>query len=110
MNIARLNQRLTLQKNVLVTDALGNHLSGWEDWYACACSASEEGGSEEQAASMTVDEHLIWFTIRWCTQLEGLTPDGYRVRFHEDLYDILSVDHMRFRHRTVKLRCRKERR
>ena len=110
MNISRLNQRLILQKNVIVPDAWGNRLNDWVDWYACSCSAGEEGGTEAQAASMTTDEHSVCFTIRWCGLLNGLTPDGYRVLFNGELYNIQSIDHMRYRHRTIKLRCRKERR
>ena len=50
------------------------------------------------------------FTLRWCAASSVITPTEYRVVMDGQIYDILSVDHMNFKHKSVKLRCRKARR
>ena len=71
---------------------------------------SSEGGKEMTEAGMVVDDSTADFTVRWCKQTAAVTSTGFRVRFQDDLYDILSVDHMNFRHKSIKLKCRKVRR
>lgn len=53
---------------------------------------------------------IIDFTIRWCRQSAAITSTSYRVQFQDELYDILSVDHMNFKRKGIKLHCRKVRR
>ena len=50
------------------------------------------------------------FTLRWCAASSVITPTEYRVVMDGQIYDILSVDHMNFKHKSVKLHCRKARR
>lgn len=39
MDIALLNQKITIQKNTVVVDDIGNHISKWDD-----CFGAEGGG------------------------------------------------------------------
>ena len=39
MNIGLLNIRITIQKNVLSTDAIGNQMNTWQDYFSCAATA-----------------------------------------------------------------------
>ena len=46
MNVAMLNERVTFQKNEVVTDRIGNHTNAWTDYYTCAATISGENGKE----------------------------------------------------------------
>ena len=50
MNIAMLNEKVTFQKNEVVTDRIGNHTNAWTDYYTCSATISGENGREEQDA------------------------------------------------------------
>ena len=45
MEVSLLNIRITLQKNTVVTDAIGNRTNAWLDYYTCHATASGENGS-----------------------------------------------------------------
>ena len=40
MEIAKMNERITIQKNTTVVDAIGNHINRWEDYFSCFTYAS----------------------------------------------------------------------
>ena len=110
MNIALLNTRITIQKNGVTVDAIGNHKTAWTDWYSCYATVSNESPGEATQAGMIVDNTKIDFTIRWCRNAAAITPENYRVLFLGELYNILGVDHMNFKKKLVKLKCQKVRR
>ena len=107
MNIGLLNERIMIQKLLFMTDEIGNHVNTWEDYHPCACTVSGEGGQEKEAAAQTVDHTDIAFTVRSCGSTDAVTTDGYRIVFAGCVYDIISIDHMNYRHKCVKYRCRK---
>ena len=39
MNIGLMNIRITIQKNELTTDEIGNQLNSWKDYFSCATTA-----------------------------------------------------------------------
>ena len=110
MNVALLNERIVIQKNTVVTDAIGNHKKIWADYYTCACTVGGESGSEKTAAAQVVDHSEISFTVRSCALSDAVTMDGFRIRFHEMSYNIVSIDHMNYRHKCIKFRCKREER
>lgn len=110
MEVALLNVRVTFQKNIVVVDAIGNHKNEWTDEYSCYATVSGEGGSETQTAGITVDNADLAFTVRYCKKTAGITTDGYRVLFGGEIYNILSIDHMNYKRKAIKLRCEKVRR
>ena len=110
MKIGLLNTQIVITKNEVSADAIGNHKNAWKPYYSCRATVSAEGGKEMTEAGMVVDDSTIDFTIRWCAQSTAITSTGYRVQFRDELYDILSVDHMSFKRKGVKLHCRKVRR
>lgn len=107
MDIALLNRRITIQRNIPYSDAIGNHLIRWEDYYSCACTVSGESGQEDESAGLTVDDTNASFTLRWCDAASAITNTGFRVLFDGTVYDILAVDHMSYKRKSIKLRCRK---
>jgi len=56
MNIGLLNTRITVQKNEVSVDSIGNHKNVWTDWYSCAATVSGEAGKEDTDAGLIVDD------------------------------------------------------
>jgi SPP1 family predicted phage head-tail adaptor len=110
MNVALLNVRITVQKNEVVADSIGNHKNTWTDWYSCYATVSSESPNEDTDAGMIVDNSKMDFTIRWCRNAAEITSDKYRVIYNGSAYNILGIDHMNFKKKSIKLKCQKVRR
>ncbi len=110
MDIALLNVRITIQKNEVVVDAIGNHKNTWADWYSCYATVSNESPSEDTAAGVVVDDSKMDFTVRWCQKASEMDAEHYRVLHGDAIYNILGIDHMNFKKKSVKLKCQKVRR
>jgi len=110
MKIALLNVRITIQKSTITADSIGNRKSTWADYYICAATVSGEGNGETDDAGTTVDTTDVDFTVRYCSETAEVNPLGYRVKFDNEFYDIVAVDHMNYKHKAIKLRCQKARR
>ena len=112
MDIALLNTRITIQKASVTADKIGNRKNDWTDYYSCAATVSGEAsssiGSEKDAAGTTVDHSDISFTVRWCKAAGAVTSTGYRILFNGCIYNILAVDHMNYKKKSMKFRCKKE--
>ena len=114
MNISLMNIRICFQKNVITSDTIGNHMNEWVDYYSCHATGSGENASQEGAEAEnagTVTAHpSIDFTVRWCKAISDITTDGYRIMFEGEPYNIIGIDHMNFKRKSLKFRCRKEER
>ena len=110
MEISLLNVKVTFQKNSVAADDIGNRRNVWEDYYTCHATVSGEGGNEKAAAGLTVVDSDIAFTIRFCKRAAEVTADGFRILFGGETYNIVAVDHMNYRKKTLKFRCEKARR
>jgi len=113
MDAALLNGKVTFQKNEAVTDAVGNHRNVWTDYYACFATIGGEGlasSKEGQAAGITVEDASMTVTVRYCKKAVDIMSTKYRVLFRGEIYDIVNVDHMNFKKKSLKFTCRKVRR
>ena len=110
MKIELLNVRIFISQNAVETDAIGNHRNVWSEYYTCYATVSAEAGKEATDAGLVVDDSKVDFTIRWCKKAAAITSTGFRVQFDGELYDILAVDHMNHKHKSIKLCCQKARR
>lgn len=110
METSLLNVRITFQKNTVAVDEIGNHRNEWTDVYSCHATVSGESPSENTAAGMIVDDSKIDFTVRWCRAVAVMTNTGYRILYRDGIYNILGIDHMNFKRRSVKFKCQKARR
>lgn len=110
MKIALLNERIIIQKAVVTSDDIGNRRNVWEDYYSCFATIGGEGGSEKAEAGQTVDGASITFSVRYCNQLVDIVSTGFRILFRGEIYNILSVDHMNWKKKSLKFRCEKARR
>ena len=110
MDIAAMNERVMIQENTVVTDRYGNHSNVWTDYFSCYATISGENGKEQAVAGETVEATDMNVTVRWCTETGAVRPTRYRILFHDELYDILAVDHLNYKKHGIKFRCRKVRR
>ncbi len=110
MDIALLNVRITVQKNTVAEDKIGNRKNEWADYYSCHATVSGESPGENTDAGTVVDNSKIDFTIRYCKSVSAVDSTGYRVVYSGGVYNILGIDHMNFKKKSVKLKCQKARR
>ena len=104
MDVALLNRKITVQKNTVVTDAVGNHTN------SCYATISGESPNESTSAGTVVNNTKADFTVRWCESVSAITADGFRIRYEGEIYNILGIDHQNFKKKSVKLKCQKARR
>ena len=104
--IARFNERISIQKNTVVTDKYGNHKNVWTDYYTCFTYASTYQYDKENEAATTTEERTINFEVRYCPELEDLDSTHFRVAFHGDVYDIQTVDFMNYQRKTIRIVCK----
>lgn len=109
MEAALLNVWVLFQKNGVVTDVIGNHKNAWEDYYKCHATVSGEGGREKDAVGLVIDDVDIAFTVRWCKKTSSINATGFRIIFDGDIYNITSIDHMNYKKKCIKFRCKKVR-
>ena len=110
MKVSLLNEKILFQKSVVVSDAIGNRKNAWEDYYSCFATIGGESGNEKSEAGQIVDGASITFTVRYCIQLVDIVSTGFRILFRGEIYNILSVDHMNYKKKSLKFRCEKVRR
>ena len=110
MEIAAFRVKIMFQRQEAVADGIGNHTNRWEDYFACRATVGGEGGTEKAVAGTTVEDADISFTVRFCRAADAVSSSGFRIVFREELYDILAIDHLNYKKRALKFRCRKVRR
>ena len=67
-------------------------------------------GTKKSEAGQTIDDVGITFTVRYCSQLVDIVSTSFRILFRGEIYNILSVDHMNYKKKSLKFRCEKVRR
>ena len=110
MNIGLLNTPISITKNEVAVDAIGNHKNTWVPYYHCHATVSSEAGKENTDAGLVIDSSKIDFTMRWCKKAAAIDSTHYRVESNGELYDIKAIDHMNFKRKCIKLSCEKVRR
>lgn len=110
MEIAAFRVKIMFQRQEAVADGIGNHTNRWVDYFACRATVGGEGGTEKAVAGTTVEDADISFTVRFCRAAEAVSSSGFHIVFREELYDILAIDHLNYKKRALKFRCRKVRR
>ena len=103
MKISLMRSRITIQKETVTVDSIGNRTNTWTAWHTCSAYVNMQSGGENENAGQTVVSDTLVFTVRYCSALAGMQPDGYRISFNGYLYNITAVDDYQFRHETLKL-------
>jgi len=103
MNIGRLNIRITFQKNEIIEDEIGNHINEWTDYFSChATSSTKIGETESESVAQTVAKEKVDFTGRYCKEVATIEPGTHRILLGDRVYNIISVDDMAFKHKSLK--------
>ena len=110
MNIGLLNLRILIQKNAVISDAIGNRKNTWTDYYSCYATIGGESGTEVYRTGETLESTDLSFTVRYCSETAAVTPSGYRIVYGGELYNIIAVDHQNNKRKSLKFRCSKVRR
>ena len=104
MNIGRMDEKLTIQKNSITEDAIGNHKVSWTDYFSCHTYASTYN-VDENSSEVTYENRSVTFSVRYCSKTAALDAIHYRVIHRNQIYNIKAVDFMNFDHKEVKIRC-----
>ena len=113
LNVSLMNEKVTFQKNTVITDAIGNHKNGWEDFYTCHATIGGEGMASSKEKEEAGQLWKMWgmtVTIRYCKKASEIGSTTHRIIFKDEIYDITNVDHMNFKKKSLKFSCRKVRR
>lgn len=102
MDIAGLNVRITIQKNEVTVDRIGNHKSVWKDYFTCWATCSNQTGSETDDVGQTLEEDKMDFTVRYSSETAAVVSTKYRIILNDRIYNIDHVDDMAFKHRSRK--------
>lgn len=112
MDIAAMNVRITIQKNAVITNKIGNRTNIWTDYYSCFATISDSMGksnAEKAVAGLIVDTSDISFTVRYCQKAMAVTTTGYRVLWNGETYNIIKIDHLNMKKHALNFKCEKVR-
>lgn len=110
MNIALLNQKITIQKEERVVDEIGNQNQVWLDFMTRFATISGQNQVEINENGALWDENKIDFTIRYSKNSLLIDSKSYRVIFQNEVYDILGIDYQNFKKKSLKIKCVKQER
>ncbi len=108
MEISRLKEKIIIEKNQVTIDGIGNHINAWSEYYTCRAYASTFTAQETDDEVVEHENRIILFSVRSCEKTKVLTSINYRVRFREQIYNIVSVDMLNYKGKEIKLRCKLE--
>lgn len=107
MRISGLNQRIELQKKEIITDEIGNRIESWEIYHLGFCKVDSQLVHESNGIATVIDDGKMSFILRWCQKLSEMNAQNYRVFFLGSIYNIIGIDSMNFKHKTIKLHCQR---
>lgn len=110
MDIGLLNLRIQIQKNAVISDAIGNRKNTWTDYFSCYATIGGESGTEIYRVGEILESADLTFTVRYSSETAAVTPSGYRIVYGGELYNIIAVDHQNNKRKSLKFRCSKVRR
>jgi len=107
VNIGKMDERIIIEKNEVITDSIGNHRNVWSDYFSCYSYVSTYAADETKGA-VSREQETVSFSLRYCPETAVLTSIGYRVVHRGKIYNIDAVDLMNYDHQEVRLRCSRE--
>lgn len=99
------NNKITIQKQTITQDEIGNEDISWTDLYVVYAYINSLYGAEYYTAAAYNQENTITFTMRWFKALDELNLADYRIIFNDVPYEIKSVDNVEYRNRVVKIKA-----
>ena len=95
-NVGHLDKRITIQQisSEEQFDSVGNQLPGWIDYHSCWAAVTGDSDKEGHGAKEPREKSVKNFKIRYCSKLEDMTTDCYRIKYRGHYYDIVSIDNL----------------
>lgn len=103
--IETMQERIIIQKSITGNDSNGNHILLWEDYYSCYSYVNNLSGNEYWAAAQVNSQVDLNFIIRYCSEVAHLDSEHYRIIFRNQLYNIIFVDNVQYKNKSLKLRA-----
>lgn len=107
MKVSLLNTRIVIQESVVIKDRIGNQSDDWQSVYECFATVSNESPIEQTDVGATWDNSKIDFTIRYSSEVSNLSSTKHRVVFNQVFYNIMGIDHMNYKKKSLKLHCQR---
>lgn len=103
MHIAAMNVKITFQKYALYVDDIGNHRNMWMDDFSCyATTSTKINDVETESAAQVVNRERLDFTVRFSSKTKLVSAGSHRIKLNDRIYNIVSVDDMAFKHKSLK--------
>ena len=87
-------------------DNVGNPVKKWKKWKKAKCSANGLYGSEYWEAAHTQNEDNLDLIFRWKKYMEYMNTREFRIVFKEEIFNILTIDNIKYKNEQVKMRCK----
>ena len=108
MNAGAYKHKIEIQKNEYSEDSIGNPIDNWvkfKDVYAYVNGLS---GSEYWEAAVVHAETTLEIVTRWKPFFNQIDTKSFRVIFQNRPYNIVSIDNIQFRNKTIKMRIQSD--
>ena len=102
--ISQMRERITILKNEVSVDEVGNHVLAWKEFFSCNAYVNNLSGKEYYAAASVNAQNEIYFVIRYCSELKNIDTEHYRIMFRDEQYNITFIDNVMYCNKTMKLR------
>ena len=105
-----MNEKVIFQKCSVVKDGIANHRNEWTEDSCCFATIGGEGlasSREAETAGTVVEDVGMTVTVRYCKKTAGIRSVTHRILFRDQVYDIVSVDHLNYKKKCLKFTCRK---
>lgn len=107
MKITDFNIDIIIEEEKNIQDHIGNFITIYEPYLKTKAYPSYEGANEIQFVGLEIDKNLMSFTLRYQEKLKAVTTEKYRIKFNQNIYNIIGIDRMNYKNRYVKFRCKK---
>lgn len=105
MDAGQLNGFIMIEKRIIEDDDIGNQTSKWVEFYKGYASVNNLYGVEYWAAAQTKSQNTVVFTLRYHPLFIELNSTEYRLMFKRKEYEIISVDNIKYRNASVKIKA-----
>lgn len=108
MFLNSLNCKITVQKKEIEKTEYEQEIEKWADFFTCWAEIKASTGKEYFEAQIQNVSQTYSVAIRYCKKLSDMTPTDYRIVFHNEIYDIKSIDNERYRNFIIKMKVEKK--
>ena len=96
VDIGKMNKRIMIQKQTVTTDAEGNQIATWQDYFSCYAAVNGVSQRDYWNARQQHEENTVTFRMRCCSALKLLNTVDYRIVCSGLIYDITGIDNVLF--------------